>query len=104
MIERMTAIVNSRSDMDFQLLSITRLSEALDDIIALKADTVIIDTTLGDMDGKMREILDQIHETNAVQKCLVLADQIAAYEKISGVECVLYDDCLTQLFNRLSDL
>lgn len=108
MIEQITAIVNASSDMNFQLLSTSRLTEALSDIRAFKAELVIID---GLREGISEQIIDihrELQMVDSVSKCIVLTDEDTMQSLNEGTgalfdEYVIYDDQLEQLFKKLAE-
>lgn len=103
-IEKITAIINSRHDMNFQLLSTTYFSEAINDIIEFKADIVVFDTTQNESLEKITALLSQIQEVNTVQKCLVMTGNLSLCKENTFEEYILYDDGLEKLFCRLAGL
>lgn len=107
-IEQITAVLNATSDMNFQLLSTSRLSEALNDIRAFKADLVIIDGLQEGVSERISDILQKIRMVDSVSKCILLADAEALQSlgDCTGTlydEYVLYDEHLEQLFNKLAE-
>ena len=107
-IEQITAVLNATSDMNFQLLSTSRLSEALNDIKAFKADLVIIDGLQEGVSERISDILQKIQMVDSVSKCILLTDAEALQSLGDSTgtlydEYVLYDEHLEQLFNKLAE-
>ena len=104
MIEKMTAILNSRHDLNLQLLSISHLKEALDNIRLFKAKVVILDASQGGVSGEQANLLVQAKTVSSVSKCIILVDserENYVDEGTSTEEYVIYDEEMDQLFNKL---
>lgn len=107
-IEQITAVLNATSDMNFQLLSTSCFSEALNDIRAFKADLVIIDGLQEGVSERISDILQKIQMVDSVSKCILLTDAEALQSLGDSTgtlydEYVLYDEHLEQLFNKLAE-
>lgn len=107
-IEQITAVLNATSDMNFQLLSTSRFSEALNAIRAFKADLVIIDGLQEGVSERISDILQKIQMVDSVSKCILLTDAEALQSLGDSTgtlydEYVLYDEHLEQLFNKLAE-
>lgn len=107
-IEQITAVLNAIADMNFQLLSTSRFSEALNDIRAFKAELVIIDGLQEGVSERISDILQKIKMIDSVFKCILLTDAEALQSMCDGTgilcdEYVLYDEHLEQLFNELAE-
>lgn len=107
-IEQITAVLNATSDLDFQLLSTSRFTEALSDIRAFKAELVIIDGLQEGVSERILNTLKKIQMVDSVSKCILLTDAEAPQCLMDGAdvifdEYVLYDEQLEQLFNRLAE-
>ena len=108
LIEQITAVLNATSDMNSQLLSTSRVSEALNDIRAFKADLVIIDGLQEGVSERISDILQKIQMVDSVSKCILLTDAEALQSLGDSTgtlydEYVLYDEHLEQLFNKLAE-
>ena len=107
-IEQITAVLNATADMNFQLLSTSRFSEALNDIRAFKAELVIIDGLQEGVSERISDFLQKIKMIDSVFKCILLTDAEALQSMCDGTgilcdEYVLYDEHLEQLFNKLAE-
>lgn len=107
-IEQITAILSSRDDMNLQLLSSSRFTEALSDIRAFKAELVIIDGLREGVSERISDILQKIQMVDSVSKCILLTDAEALQSLGDSTgtlynEYVLYDEHLEQLFNKLAE-
>lgn len=106
-IEQITAVLNATADMNFQLLSTSRFSEALNDIRAFKAELVIIDGLQEGVSERISDILQKIKMVDSVSKCMLLTDAETLLSLGDGIgtlyEYVLYDEHLEQLFNKLAE-
>ena len=107
-IEQITAVLNATADMNFQLLSTSRFSEALNDIRAFKAELVIIDGLQEGVSERISDILQKIKMIDSVFKYILLTDAEALQSMCDGTgilcdEYVLYDEHLEQLFNKLAE-
>ena len=107
-IEKITAILSSRDDMNLQLLSSSRFTEALSDIRAFKAELVIIDGLREGVSERISDILQKIQMVDSVSKCILLTDAEALQSLGDSTgtlydEYVLYDEHLEQLFNKLAE-
>ncbi len=108
MIEQITAIVNATSDMNFQLLSTSRFTEALSDIRAFKADLVIIDGLHEGVSERILDFLKNLQMVDSISKRILLTDAEALQHLNDGTdtlfdEYVLYDEHLEQLFIKLAE-
>lgn len=104
MIEKITAILNSRHDLNLQLLSISYLKEALDNIRLFKAEVVILDALQGGVSDEQANLLVQAKTVLSVSKCIILVDSVRENyvgEGTSPEEYVIYDEEMEQLFNKL---
>ena len=107
-IEQITAILSSRDDMNLQLLSSSRFTEALSDIRAFKAELVIIDGLREGVSERISDILQKIQMVDSVSNCILLTD-VEALQSLGDStgtlydEYVLYDEHLEQLFNKLAE-
>ena len=107
-IEQITAILSSRDDMNLQLLSSSRFTEALSDIRAFKAELVIIDGLREGVSERISDILQKIQMVDSVSKCSLLTDAEALQSLGDSTgtlydEYVWYDEHLEQLFNKLAE-
>ena len=107
-IEQITAVLNATPDMNFQLLSTSRFSEALNDIRAFRAELVIIDGLQEGVSERISDILQKIKMVDSVSKCMLLTDAETLLSLGDGIgtlydEYVLYDEHLEQLFNKLAE-
>lgn len=107
MIERITAILNSRYDLNLQLLSTTHLKETLSDIKLFSAEIVILDALQGGITSEQANLLVQAKTVSSVSKCIILVDAVnenlaCDCEGTLLGEYVIYDEHLELLFNILS--
>ena len=108
MIEKITAILNSRHDLNLQLLSTSQLKEALDDIRFFKAEVIVLDALYGSISGEQANLLVQAKTVSSVSKCIILTDDVNEQwvcdsEGTLVGEYVIYDEHMEQLFNKLSE-
>ena len=107
-IEQITAILSSRDDMNLQLLSSSRFTEALSDIRAFKAELVIIDGLREGVSERILDLHEELQMIDSVSKCILLTDEdtLQNFNEGAGAlfdEYVIYDDQLEQLFNKLAE-
>jgi len=107
-IEQITAILNSRDDMNFQLLSTSHLLGALNDIRAFKAEFVIMDGLSEGVSERILDLHEELQMIDSVSKCILLTDEdtLQNFNEGAGAlfdEYVIYDDQLEQLFNKLAE-
>ena len=107
-IEQITAILSSRDDMNLQLLSSSRFTEALSDIRAFKAELVIIDGLREGVSERILDMHEELQMIDSVSKCILLTDEdtLQNFNEGAGAlfdEYVIYDDQLEQLFNKLAE-
>lgn len=107
-IEKITAILSSRDDMNLQLLSSSRFTEALSDIRAFKAELVIIDGLREGVSERILDLHEELQMIDSVSKCILLTDEDTPQNFNEGAgalfdEYVIYDDQLEQLFNKLAE-
>ena len=107
-IEQITAILSSRDDMNLQLLSSSRFTEALSDIRAFKAELVIIDGLREGVSERILDLHEELQMIDSVSKCILLTDEdtLQNFNEGAGAlfdEYVIHDDQLEQLFNKLAE-
>ena len=107
-IEQITAILSSRDDMNLQLLSSSRFTEALSDIRAFKAELVIIDGLREGVSERILDLHEELQMIDSVSKCILLTDEdtLQNFNEGAGAlfdKYVIYDDQLEQLFNKLAE-
>ena len=107
-IEQITAILSSRDDMNLQLLSSSRFTEALSDIRAFKAELVIIDGLREGVSERILDMHEELQMIDSVSKCILLTDEdtLQNFNEGAGAlfdEYVIHDDQLEQLFNKLAE-
>lgn len=107
-IEQITAILSSRDDMNLQLLSSSRFTEALSDIRAFKAELVIIDGLREGVSERILDMHEEVQMIDSVSKCILLTDEdtLQNFNEGAGAlfdEYVIHDDQLEQLFNKLAE-
>lgn len=111
MIERITASLNTRLDLDFQLLSTSRYEQAELDIELFGAEVVVLDATDNETMTCALGLCEKLcNEKYTNSPCLFLIKQCAADEERAiqaqkdGLirDYVIYDDSLDLLFAKLS--
>lgn len=111
LIEKMTAILNSRADLHFLLLSTSRIDTLLHDIEIFRAHTVIVDATYFNDELVISELCKLIQSSSIVRECLLLVNSNDTNKQVevnTDLEkwidgYVIFDDSLDSLFDRLME-
>ena len=102
LIERLTAMVCERADLELQLLSTTRITEAWNDIVAFKANIVLVDMILTDRSEKVLELRNKVYSSESIKKCILLVDEDNLnLEDVYPNEYVIGDKHLDRILNEL---
>ena len=104
-IEQITAILNSRDDMNFQLLSTSHLLGALNDIRAFKAEFVIMDGLSEGVSERILDLSKNLQMVDSIFKKILLTDEETLRHLSDDPdtyfdEYVIYDEQLEQLFSK----